>query len=237
MFIRILLLASVIFTTFSCGLIKSTRESLLGKPKPSEYQEKPSHVSREEYDKLMSKYEELNRKTQMAKDDPYKDREAGVHEIIGDLNAANEKADGFETAELESPEASMPINIETSDIPQSAMSVETEVNNWKEGLNSFRANDFVKAAVIFKGLTSSPIIQIRARALYYAAVIKFIEKDYAKALPLFEVVMNNYSSSIVAVKALKYAERCTEALGDQKKSLQYREGSQVFGELLVGLND
>lgn len=236
MFIKILLLASVFMSVFSCGLIKRTRESLLGKPKPSEYQEKPSHVSREEYEKLMGKYEELNKQNQMAKDDPYKAREAGVHEIIGDLNAANEN-NQFETAELGTSEAPLAIQIETPELGASSKTIELEIQNWKEGLNSFRANDFLKAAVIFKGLTTSSVIQIRSRALYYSAVIKFINKEYDKALPLFEGVVNGFSSSIVSVKALKYAERCAEALGDKGRSIKYRESSQVFNELLVGLND
>ncbi len=237
MFLKTILLSSFLFSIYSCSLIKRTRESLLGKPKQSEYKDKPVHVSREEYDKLLAKYEDLNRKMQTAKDDPYKAREAGVHEIIGDLNAANEKNNQFETAELGASEGPMPINIQTENISQSPNNIESEINSYKEGLNAFRSSDFLKSAVIFKGLTSSPIIQIRARSLYYAALIKFVNKDYAKALPLFEQVVANYSSSVVSVKALKYAERCAESLGDQNKSLEYRQAVQVFSELLVGLND
>ncbi len=237
MFLRVSFFLIVFSSFFSCSLIKRTRESLLGKPKPSEYEEKPSHVSREEYDKLLTKYEDLNRKFQESKDDPYKDREAGVHEIIGDLNAANEKSSEFETADLNEVGPAMPIEIDTNNIPQNPSAIESDVLAYKEGLNAFRSSDFLKAAVIFKGLTSSPVIQVRARALYYAGVIKFNEKQYTKALPLFEQVVANYSSSIVSVKALKYAERCAESLGDEQKTLMYRQNSQVFNELLVGLND
>ncbi|MCB9091181.1 MAG: hypothetical protein H6621_10935 [Halobacteriovoraceae bacterium] len=193
----------VLITFFtSCSLLKSARDSVVGKPTKEEY------VPREEYDKLLMKYESLNKRLSEVKDDPYIKRNSEVHEMLSDMNKVQNESGEFETVASSNEEKSIVIDDgEKSSAPAEPMikNPSGDISDLKVGLSQYKTDNYDSALESFSALENSSFDQIKVRAIFYKGLILYKQKKFDEALGHFEKIIADMDYSSIALNALYYA--------------------------------
>lgn len=197
------------FSLISCGLIKRTREKLLGKSRP----QKPS----------MSKVQEKSQMNEASQDNTKKQApvyyDADQYKLLGDLGGV--KVDkGFETVEA----TDISIN-EVKTKMMAPLSTEDEAKLFFQALDARDGGQKERSQLAFSHLLNSSNEQIKCRALYYSA-LHFLEmKKNAQAQSYFQKVLKECGFSIISLKSLEYTRSLSQ---DSAMNSSYDEVLKVF---------
>lgn len=196
----------------SCSWYRDLERSLV---EDEEKQQKKSRVvSREQYDQLLVKYEELSKKYQELKEGPSKDQSSLVDELqrTSGENFANASSNA-ETVDVFASQGAVISNEVPSD-------VESQLSLYRRGV-ALKSTNAGEATKIFQQLEGQGIPAVRVRAKFQIGELLYSKDQYDLALQVFEDIINKSAHSGVVLDALKYAVVCSEKLGIHNKKEQY----------------
>lgn len=211
------LTAMLVFST-SCAWYRNLERSLV---EDSAKQEKKSKtVSREQYDQLLVKYEELSKKFEELKENP----NAGKPSIMEDLQSA--QGENFaqsvtpsgetETVELfagQTTSGPRPVTNVSQDL-------ESQISLYRRAM-TLKTSNPGEATKIFQQLETQGNPAVKSRAKLQIGELLLGRGQYDLALQVFEDIINKHSNSGVVLDALKFAVVCADKLGTQNKKEQY----------------
>lgn len=181
---------------------------------------KSKTVPREQYDLLLSKYEELSKKYELLKEKPAGSNDSLVDEIQQGENFS--QGTDTETVNLLST-LSVPANQKfTTDI-------ESQLGLYRRGM-ALKIKNQSEATKIFQQLEAEAITPVKVRAKYQIGEMMMSKGQYDLALQVFEDIINKFSESGIVLDALRGAAQAADKLGIQSKREQYFSMlNDVFG--------
>lgn len=203
----ILLLAST-----SCSWYRDLERSLVedDEKQARKAQARSRTVSREQYDQLLVKYEELTKKYESLKEG--KPQSSLVDELQG-TNTEN-FAPTSTGAETETVSLGAPAMVA---VPGD---LESQLALYRRGL-ALKASNPGEATKIFQELEAKGVPDVKVRARLQIGELLLARQQYDLALQVFEDIINKNAHSGVVLDALKYAEVCADKLGLSAKKEQY----------------
>jgi TolA-binding protein len=194
-----------LFFVSSCTWYRNLQRSLVEDEEKNQPHAKS--VSREQYDQLLVKYEELSKKYQLLREG------APADSLTDELQGSRDQISQVETVDIFAGAADQAI-------PQISADVESQLNLYRRGL-SLKASNQVEATKIFQQLQTQGVPAIRVRAKYQIGEMLLGKGQYDLALQIFEDVINKHAHSGVVMDALRYAVTASEKLGLNSKRDQY----------------
>ena len=196
----------------SCSWYRDVERSLVADDEKKS--RKSRTVSREQYDNLLVKYEELSNKYEQLKENPNKGQTTLQDEL------QNSSSENF---------AQTSSNVETVDafpnqVVVASDNVPTDLNSQLALFNKAMAakkTDSGEATKIFQQLETVGAPAVKVRSKFQIGELLFEKGQYDLALQVFEDIITKYSQSGVVLGALKYAHLCSDKLGIQNKKDQY----------------
>lgn len=174
-------------------------------------------VSREQYDQLLVKYEELSKKYETLKEGGPKESNSLVDELQNSSaeNFANvspnvETVDAF-------PAKNQQVVVATEEIPSD---VESQLALFRKGV-TLKSSNPGEATKIFQQLESQGAPAVKVRSKLQIGELLYGKGQFDLALQVFEDIINTQAHSGVVLDALKYAVVCSDKLGIQNKKDQY----------------
>jgi len=196
------LMALMAFNT-SCSWYKNLERSLVEDDQNKARKSKT--VSREQYDNLLVKYEELSKK--------YEETKTGkpvTSELVDELQNT-ETVDVFANEQI----------VISEDVPTD---VESQVLLFKRAI-ALKSSKPGEATRIFQQLESQGIPAVKVRAKYQIGEMLYERGQFDVALQVFEDIIQKQAHSGMVLSALKLAEACSEKLNLKQKKDQY--GSMI----------
>jgi len=218
----LLAFASLLFLNSSCSWYKDLERSLVADDEKK--QQRSRHVSREQYDQLLVKYEELSKKYEQVKENP----NAGKPSLVDDLQKT--QGENFANTTKPNPNGETEtVNVFTGEQKADAQSVsnseipqelEGQLSLYRRGL-AIKASNPGEATKIFQQLESSTTPPVRVRSKLQVGELLLSQQQYDLALQVFEDIISKDANSGAVIDALRYAVVCSEKLGIQNKKDQY----------------
>ncbi len=208
------LLSLLVFST-SCSWYRDIQRSLVDDDEKNQKQNRP--VTREQYDQLLVKYEELSKKYETLKESPNANKSSLVDEL------QKSQSENF---------AQPSPNVETVDVfagqggntvsasPEVSTDIESQLNLYRRGV-ALKASNPGEATKIFQQLEVQGIPAVSVRARFQVGEILFGKQQFDLALQVFEDIISKNAESGMVLQALKFAVACSEKLGIQNKKEQY----------------
>ncbi len=196
----------------SCSWYRNIERSL---DEDAEKQAKKSRaVSRDQYDQLLVKYEELSKKYEALKENPAGKQSSLVDELQksqGENFART--SNNVETVNID-PDQQIVVSAE---VPQD---LESQLSLYRRGL-ALKASNPGEATKIFQQLEThgAPAVQVRARL--QVGELLFSKQQFDLALQVFEDIITKNAESGIVLDALRYAAVCSDKLGLTTKKDQY----------------
>lgn len=204
--------ASLLLFSTSCSWYREMERDLVEDNEKQQKKKRP--VTRQQYDQLLTKYEELSRKYEALKENP----NAGQSSLVDDLQKAS--AENFagnvetETVDLFAQGSA------NNSVIQAPSDLGSQVELYRKGI-SLKASNSGEATKIFQQLETSSDPSVAARAKFQVGEIMFSKQQYDVALQMFEDIISKYAQSGVVLDALKFAVSCSDKLGLKPKKDQY----------------
>jgi hypothetical protein len=174
-------------------------------------------VSREQYDQLLVKYEELSKKYETIKEGGPKESNSLVDELqkSSSENFANvspnvETVDAFTGKNQQ-------VVVATENI---SSDVESQLALFKKGV-MMKSSNPGEATKIFQQLESQGAPAVKVRSKLQIGELLYGKGQFDLALQVFEDIINTQAHSGIVLDALKYAVVCSDKLGIQNKKDQY----------------
>lgn len=203
---------SVLALSSSCSWYKNIERSL---DEDADKQAKKSRVvSREQYDQLLVKYEELSKKYETLKENPAGKQSSLVDELQrtqGENFART--SNNVETVNID-PGQQVVVSAE---VPQD---LESQLSLYRRGL-ALKASNPGEATKIFQQLESQGVPAVQVRARLQVGELLFSKQQFDLALQVFEDIITKNAESGIVLDALRYAAVCSEKLGLTTKKDQY----------------
>ncbi len=210
-------LASLLLFSSSCSWYRDVQRSLV-EDDTGKTERKKRPVTRDQYDQLLVKYEELTKKYEALKENP----NGGQPSLVDDLqnsqaqnfsNTANgldtETVDLFQTPAVTAGKNSM-----------APTDLGSQLNLFRKGLTT-KSNNPSEAIKIFQQLETGTEPAVAARAKFQVGELMFSKQQYDVALQVFEDIIATHAHSGAVLDALKFAVVCSEKLGLKAKKDQY----------------
>jgi hypothetical protein len=174
-------------------------------------------VSREQYDNLLVKYEELTKKYELLKEGNTKPNQPSLQDELAQSSTENfsQNSNPVETVDAFAAQAPSPAVSES--LPQD---LESQLGLFRKALG-LRKTDEGMATKIFQQLENGAHPSIKARAKFQIGEMMLEKGQHDLALQVFEDIINKQSHSGVVLGALKHAQFCADKLGIQNKKEQY----------------
>ena len=194
----------------SCSWYRDVERSLVDEDEKKMKQSRT--VPREQFDKLLVKYEELSKKYETLKENPNEQESSLVDELQKSSSENFAQASSTETVD-----AFNQVVVSTDEV---GSDVESQLALFKKGvaLKNTKPGDATK---IFQQLESVGVPAIKVRSKYQIGELLYDKGQFDLALQVFEDIIKNHSHSGVVLDSLKYAAVCSEKLGIQNKKDQY----------------
>jgi TolA-binding protein len=209
----------------SCSWLERVERDLVSDDKPKK---NSKYVSRDQYEQLLSKYEDLNRKYNEMKEGP-----VASNSLLTDLQkkpltttssegVAVETVEVFNQAPSTNPAAPIVMDDKNVD-PESAL------NRYHQAL-SLKDSKPADALRLFQSLENSGPDSLKARAKFQIGDMFLKQNEYDLALQSFDDVITKNAHSGIVIEALKGALTCADKLGLSDKKEQYQSLlKDVFG--------
>jgi tetratricopeptide (TPR) repeat protein len=201
-------LASVLLLGPSCSWYRSLERSLVD---DDQKQAKARPVTRQQYDQLLVKYEELSKKYEEAKEGKPKSS------LVDEIN--NTQSENFSQG-VGNVETVNLFPGDTGSNQSLPADVESQLGLFRRGLALKNSNPG-EATKIFQQLESQGVPAVKVRARLQIGELLLGKQQYDLALQVFEDIINKSSYSGAVLDALRYAVVCTDKLGIQNKKDQY----------------
>lgn len=197
-------ITSLLVFSSSCGMFQRSNDA--GNKKP---------VSREQYDQLLVKYEELSKKYEQLKDTGMSSNLASE---IQSRPVPAQPGEETETVDLFAADAQAPaVSTTPIDVPAE---VEAQLNLYRRGV-TLKNNNPGEATKIFQQLESQGMAPVKSRAKLQIGLILLEKQQFDLALQVFEDIIQRNANSGVVLEALRHAVICSDKLGIQNKKEQY----------------
>ena len=198
----------------SCSWYRDMERSLVADDEKNA--KKSRTVSREQYDNLLVKYEELTKKYELLKEGAPKSSQPSLQDELAQSSTENfsQNSNNAETVDAFASQA--PVVVPET-LPQD---LESQLSLFRKGLAS-KKTDQGAATKIFQQLENGAHASIRPRAKFQIGEMLLEKGQYDLALQVFEDIINKNAHSGVVLGALKHAQLCAEKLGIQNKKDQY----------------
>ena len=221
-------LATLLVMT-SCSWYRDLERSLVKDEEKQASRSRP--VSREQYDQLLVKYEELSKKYELLKEKPQNSAGSLVDELQRTQsenfaqtspNADTETVNLFPEATASKEGAATAANPVSGD-------VEGQLSLYRRGLAMKNSNPG-EATKIFQQLEVQAAAPVKVRSKFQVGELLLAREQYDLALQVFEDIIKKHSHSGVVLDALRGAVVASEKLGLQNKRDQYASMlNDVFG--------
>jgi TolA-binding protein len=202
-----------IFLLASCSWYKDLERSMV---EGEDSNKKASQtVSREQYDKLLLKYEELSKKFEELKENPNTGKPSLMNELKEDESLMASVNDNAETVDVFTNSLN-----KNSPTPAVSSNIESQIELFRKAMSLKKSNS-TEAMKIFQQLDSqgSPIIKTRAK--FEMGELFLTQGQYDLSLQIFEDIISNHAQSGVVLMALKKAVVCMDKLNLTDKKEQY----------------
>lgn len=212
--IALLLLAT------SCSWYRDLERSLV---EDDEKQAKKTHarsktVSREQYDQLLVKYEEMSKKYEALKEG--KPQSSLVDELQNTQSENFARTSPNADTETVNLGPGDPAGTPTPAIIAVPDDLESQLQLYQRGL-ALKATNAGEATKIFQELETKGAPAVRVRAKLQMGELLLSRQQYDLALQVFEDIITKNAHSGVVIDALRYAEVCADKLGLGPKKEQY----------------
>jgi TolA-binding protein len=209
-------------------------------------EEETQMVPKAQYDALMTKYLELEKKltppaaaaTPQAEDlvSEIEKTAAKDNETIEAKNTLMETVDVFDSKTATVVNPSLPgklsLDVESDQtLGSNSGAIENEIADLKKGMGLAGAGKFDQAIKILQSLSkTSSNKQIQVRAKFGTGEVFLAQKEYDLALQVYEDIINHNVYSGLVLNALKRAVTCSEKLNLTDKKTRYESLlKDVFG--------
>ncbi len=195
----------------SCSWYRDVERSLVA---DDEKQAKNSRaVSRQQYDQLLVKYEELSKKYETLKEGPNKQPS-----LVDELQKTSGENFANNSANAETVDAfPNQVVISTDDVPSD---IESQLTLYRKAV-SMKGSNPGEATKIFQQLETAGVPAVKVRSKLQIGELLYAKGQYDLALQVFEDIINKNAHSGIVLDALKLAVVCTDKLGIQDKKDQY----------------
>ncbi len=223
-----------ITTLGSCAWL-TQRRALFGGDSKKGDAKATEDVSKEQYNKLLSKYENLQREKKAARIDSGEKQKSMA--IMNELKEAPATKDGdgltetvdvfgkngmIDKAKTENLNLSLAVDNLVDEISDKDIRVlEEEISRYKKAEAALAKGAVQDAMDEFRKLQQSRFRQVQVRAQFYIGEILFMQKEYDLAMQAFEEIVNKHAFSGVVLKTLGRIIACTEKLNLKEKQDQY----------------
>lgn len=157
-------------------------------------------VSREEYNKLLAKYQKLAKKTS-----PQADSETVTIGFDKELENLNQ-------------------NINSKSTPEQTwrdQQIESQISQLRKAYSFFRQKKFPQALEVLKPLEVASHKQVQVRAKFLIGDILFFQNEFDLSMQVFEEIITRHAFSGVVVEALGRLIVCSEKLQLKQKEEKY----------------
>jgi len=206
----------------SCAWYKNVERSLVEDEGKNSKSNKT--VPRDQYDRLLIKYEELAKKYEELKENP----NAGKPSLMDELkkNQVENYAVPHETETIDLFADNKKLIENTDDQLSTDLSSQIDLFTKAKGLIATEPGEATK---IFQQLDSKAAAPVKVRAKYQLGELLLTQGQYDLSLQIFEDIINHHAYSGVVLQALRGASICADKLGSQNKKDQYESMlSDVF---------
>ncbi len=195
----------------SCSWYRDIERSLVA---DDEKKSKNSRaVSRQQYDQLLVKYEELSKKYETLKEGPNKQPS-----LVDELQKTSGENFANNSSNAETVDAfPNQVVISTDDVPSD---IESQLTLYRKAV-SMKGSNAGEATKIFQQLETAGVPAIKVRSKLQIGELLFAKGQHDLALQVFEDIINKNAHSGIVLDALKLAVVCTDKLGIQDKKDQY----------------
>ena len=195
----------------SCSWYRDVERSLVA---DDEKKSKNSRaVSRQQYDQLLVKYEELSKKYETLKEGPNKQPS-----LVDELQKTSGENFANNSSNAETVDAfPNQVVISTDDVPSD---IESQLTLYRKAV-SMKGSNAGEATKIFQQLETAGVPAIKVRSKLQIGELLFAKGQHDLALQVFEDIINKNAHSGIVLDALKLAVVCTDKLGIQDKKDQY----------------
>lgn len=196
----------------SCSWYRDVERSLVADDEKNAKRSRP--VTREQYDQLLVKYEELSKKYETLKEQP-KEQSSLVDEL--QKSSSENFANVAPNAETVDAFPNQQVVVSTEDVPSD---VESQLVLYRKGM-SLKGSNPGEATKIFQQLENLGVPAVKARSKLQIGELLYGKGQYDLALQVFEDIISKQAHSGVVLDALRYAVICSDKLGIQNKKDQY----------------
>ena len=170
-------------------------------------------VSRQQYDQLLVKYEELSKKYETLKEGPNKQPS-----LVDELQKTSGENFANNSSNAETVDAfPNQVVISTDDVPAD---IESQLTLYRKAV-SMKGSNPGEATKIFQQLETAGVPAVKVRSKLQIGELLYAKGQYDLALQVFEDIINKNAHSGIVLDALKLAVVCTDKLGIQDKKDQY----------------
>ena len=173
-------------------------------------------VSREQYDQLLVKYEELSKKYETLKEGPKES-----NSLVDELQKSSSENFANVSPNVETVDASSGKNQQVVVATENISSdVESQLALFRKGV-MMKSSNPGEATKIFQQLESQGAPAVKVRSKLQIGELLYGKGQFDLALQVFEDIINTQAHSGIVLDALKYAVVCSDKLGIQNKKDQY----------------
>lgn len=172
-------------------------------------------VSREQYDQLLVKYEELSKKYETLKEGPKES-----NSLVDELQKTSSENFANVSPNVETVDAfpgNQQVVVATEDI---SSDVNSQLALFRKGM-TLKSSNPGEATKIFQQLEGQGAPAVKVRSKLQIGELLYGKGQFDLALQVFEDIINTQAHSGVVLDALKYAVVCSDKLGIQNKKDQY----------------
>lgn len=183
-------------------------------------------VSKEQYDELLTKYQELLKERRASNEvvettTPATTEDAGV--TPDELAKKIGQAELAETVDIFHPEKKA-VTTETAQTQESTPyqnNLANELLTLKKATIAMENNEFKKSLGFINELEGTRSIQVKVRAKFLVGELLYRQQEFDLAMQAFEEIINNHAFSGVVIKTLGRLVVCSEKLKLVKKRDHY----------------
>lgn len=172
-------------------------------------------VSRAQYDQLLEKYDDLQKKYNLLKEGPKES-----NSLVDELQKSSSENFANVSSNVETVDAfggNQQVVVATEDIPSD---VNSQLALFRRGM-TMKSSNPGEATKIFQQLEAKGAPAVKVRSKLQIGELLYSKGQFDLALQVFEDVINTQAHSGVVLDALRYAVVCSEKLGIQNKKDQY----------------
>jgi predicted negative regulator of RcsB-dependent stress response len=221
----------VCFLLQSCSWVSRSRRDFVQKDDQSKPQKEKGPVSRDEYNSLLKKYNEMKKRLEVRAVE--KESDSDLMESLNNLPASSSSVelstsvDPFKGTPSRPAQSTSPMIDDMSAVAQTRF--EKHLMKLKQAKKFVDKKNFDKAMENLQQLEQSPFRQIRVRAKFFIGSILLDQKEFDLAMQVFEEMIQKYAFSGMTIHALKGLVTAASKLKLDEKLKRYESLlNQVF---------